>query len=308
MSSLDDLEARIREAKARCRDLKLEQLRGPVAEKRIRRVQPDETLEKLISGFTELSFVRELVENSVDAGATRIDVSTDWEEMSPDGPGVLRIFVQDDGSGMDREAIDTRLTRLFSDPSRPGRHGIGFVSVFAFQPEAVIVDTGEWRVLFHGSREKKFERIVSGCRLVGTRVVLIKMLGSLADFMDLRERLSSVLRQVARYSEVPTFFEDVPLAESFSLTDAGVHQRVRSFELVVEPSAAPAGDFYARGILISRVAGPYRLFPPRVRFRLNHPDLHKSLEGFPGPEKTFLEGMRLVRRAADQLGGRKAPT
>lgn len=170
------------------------------------------------------------------------------------------------------------------------------------------MDSGEWRVFFHG-RDRKFERIVLDCRLVGTRVVLIKMLGSLADYTSLRERLSSVLRQVARYSEVPTYFEDAPLAESFSQTEAGVHQRVRSFELVVEPSAAPAGDFYARGILISRVAGPYRLFPPRVRFRLNHPDLHKSMEGFPGPEKTLLGGMRLVRKAADQLGGRKkAPT
>lgn len=112
MSSLDDLDRRIREAKARCGDLKPEQPRGPVADKRIRRGPPDETLEKLISRFAELSFVRELVENSVDAGATRIDVSTDWEEVSPDGPGIARIFVQDDGSGMDREAIDTRLAVL----------------------------------------------------------------------------------------------------------------------------------------------------------------------------------------------------
>jgi hypothetical protein len=79
---------------------------------------------------------------------------------------MMVIEVADAGEGMTREIIDNRLTRLFSsakegDYTKIGRFGIGFVSVFALDPEIVCVDTGRagehWRVVFR--RDRSFERI-----------------------------------------------------------------------------------------------------------------------------------------------------
>src|SRR5688500_16927376 len=94
------------------------------------------------------AFWRELVQNSIDAGATRIDASLIWEP--PEGPplplpqGTLRAQVADDGCGMSREVIERALLVLFrstkeGDPTKIGKFGVGFFSVFAVHPEAVIV-------------------------------------------------------------------------------------------------------------------------------------------------------------------------
>src|SRR5690554_8036960 len=62
---------------------------------------------------------------------------------------------------MDEHIIDTYLTQLFSsskedDLTKIGKFGIGFVSVFALNPRAVLVQTGRggeyWEVLFHEDR------------------------------------------------------------------------------------------------------------------------------------------------------------
>jgi len=87
---------------------------------------------------------RELVQNSIDAGSTRVDV---WMEYEPgDGHlGTIEIHVDDFGEGMDEAIIDGQLTQLFSsskenDLTKIGKFGIGFVSVFALEPAGVLVE------------------------------------------------------------------------------------------------------------------------------------------------------------------------
>lgn len=95
-----------------------------------------------------MAFWRELVQNSIDAGATEVHALLTWE--APDaagGAGELRASLIDDGSGMTREIIERALLVLFrstkeGDKSKIGKFGVGFFSVFAVGPEAVIVDTG----------------------------------------------------------------------------------------------------------------------------------------------------------------------
>ncbi|MBL8973739.1 MAG: ATP-binding protein, partial [Myxococcales bacterium] len=109
-----------------------------------------EALAGLVHQFADpMACFRELIQNAVDAGSTEIDVR--FEHVD----GRLVVHVDDYGEGMDRHIIDTKLTRLFSsskegDRTKIGRFGIGFVSVFALQPEVICVDTsraGEhWRV------------------------------------------------------------------------------------------------------------------------------------------------------------------
>src|SRR6202041_2426233 len=89
------------------------------------------------------AFLRELVQNGVDAGASAIDVTVATE------PGdLVTTSVADDGSGMTPEVIEGDLLTLFSsskegDPTKIGKYGVGFVSVLALGPSLVEVET--WR-------------------------------------------------------------------------------------------------------------------------------------------------------------------
>jgi len=117
----------------------------------------DDALQALVQQFSERSsFVRELIQNSLDAGAGRVEVRLSVER------GRLRIDVEDDGEGMDRDIIERYLLTLFrsskeKDLTKIGKFGIGFVSLFALAPELVVVNTGRdgvfYRVLFDEARE-----------------------------------------------------------------------------------------------------------------------------------------------------------
>lgn len=131
-------------------------------------------LDTLVAQFTDpFACLRELIQNALDAGSDGVEVNTRVEKNS----WVLE--VQDHGSGMDRATIDNQLTRLFSsskdgDLTKIGKFGIGFVSVFAIDPEAVCVDTSKagerWRVVFDKSRN--FTRVKLDEPMEGTRVRL----------------------------------------------------------------------------------------------------------------------------------------
>lgn len=127
----------------------------------------DDALDELVNQFSDpLSFLRELVQNAIDAGSHEVEITTSFETKGEAGTAV--IAVSDWGGGMSREIIETKLTRLFSsqkdgDRTKIGKFGIGFVSVFAIGPEIVCVDTardGEaWRVLFDETREFRLLRL-----------------------------------------------------------------------------------------------------------------------------------------------------
>lgn len=94
----------------------------------------------------ELAFYRELVQNAIDAGATRVDVHLRWDAID-DTHGTMRISVTDDGSGMTQDVVERALLVLFRstkerDPTKIGKFGVGFFSVFALGPEVVTVETG----------------------------------------------------------------------------------------------------------------------------------------------------------------------
>jgi len=102
----------------------------------------DETLEDLVAQFSDrYAFARELVQNSLDAGAARVELVFTWAD------GVLDVAFVDDGEGMDRATIEGYLLTLFrstkeDDLTKIGKFGIGFVSLFAMQPFEVVVTTG----------------------------------------------------------------------------------------------------------------------------------------------------------------------
>ena len=185
----------------------------------------DDALSTLVQQFSDpLACLRELVQNSLDAGSRQVDIAFEHED------GVACIHVDDYGEGMDRRIIDSRLTRLFSsakdgDMTKIGRFGIGFVSVFALEPDAVCVDTGRgaenWRILFNADRT--FTRIALDEPVDGTRVRIFKAMDA-PTFEALRDRARGVLTYWCKHVDGELYFDDDPIATPLAL-DADVQAR-----------------------------------------------------------------------------------
>ncbi len=177
-------------------------------------------------------FVRELVQNARDAGATRVRFDV---EGTPHGGE--RITVADDGGGMSLEHARRFLFTLYASSKRgrrdaAGRFGVGFWSVLRYEPDTVTVRScppgGDgWQVRLSGELEEA--EIGPAPVASGTEVVLERRLAG----GDTADRIRAAVRSGARL----------------------VRQRDRPdrpLEVVVDGRPAAAGD---------------ELVPPLVRFR-----------------------------------------
>jgi hypothetical protein len=176
----------------------------------------DQALANLVDQFARpLDFLRELAQNAIDAGTPRIDVYVAFTPpTSGDGEGVLRIGIDDYGEGMDEDTIDNQLTRLFSstkehDLTKIGKFGIGFTSIFAIRPEAVLLRTGRhgeyWELLFHPDRTFDKVRITEPVK--GTQISLFKRMRP-GEVERLVQEVRFVLGYWCEHSETPITFSD----------------------------------------------------------------------------------------------------
>jgi hypothetical protein len=199
-----------------------------------------DALDDLVNQFADpMSFFRELIQNSLDAGSSEVDVDIEFEPTSTDpNAGALIVIVRDYGEGMDRTIIDTQLTRLFSsskagDMTKIGKFGIGFVSVFAIEPEAVCVDTarsGEaWRVLFDRARNFKLLRLEQA--IEGTTVRIIKNT-TRADYEAFVVRAKQVVRYWCGHAQGEVRFGGEVLSQPFGLEAAIVVEYKDDFSTI----------------------------------------------------------------------------
>ncbi|CAN0333780.1 unnamed protein product, partial [Phaeothamnion confervicola] len=216
----------------------------------------NDTLEALVRQFSQpLAFLRELVQNSIDARSNRIDIEVGEAEE----PGMARIAVKDTGEGMTADIIDHSLTRLFAsskenDLTKVGKFGIGFVSVFAINPEAVVVDTGRdgenWRLIFHP--DKSFDKIALDEPTEGCQVTVYLKMGS-REVPDLARRCAETVRFWCRHCRVDIFMNGERLNEEFGFPEG--FQVRREFEgtriavQVVNSEKAFCG-FYNQGLTL----------------------------------------------------------
>lgn len=271
-----------------------------------------DALADLVDQFADpLVFLRELVQNSLDAGSPEVDVYTEFR-ASPEDParGVMVIGVDDYGAGMDRHIIDTQLTRLFSsnkdgDLTKIGKFGIGFVSVFSLRPDAVCVDTsrgGEhWRILFRGDRS--FVRIAREHPVDGTKVQVIKA-GTREEHAGIARRAEATLRYWCKHVAGTVRWHDEDIAEPFDL--AGALCRVRHEEdglrVVVGylPDGVATHGFYNRGLTLLEGRGA-SLLPelPDVAFKVDSRRLEHTLaRNDVMRDESFDRVMELVRGLA----------
>ena len=168
-------------------------------------------VEELVHQFTDpFAFYRELIQNSIDAGSSRIEVSLSYRPSPKEG--LLLVSVCDWGEGMNRDVIENYLVTKFrstkeNDLTKIGKFGIGFVSIFACKPDVVTVDTGRdgefWRVLFRA--DTTWELLKLPDPLEGTRVTLHKAMGP-QDYDQFVEKSKASLLRWCRHSDVDVTF------------------------------------------------------------------------------------------------------
>lgn len=154
------------------------------------------------------AFLRELVQNGIDAGATALEVMV---ERSVDG--IVTTSVTDDGCGMSRDVIEGPLLTLFSSSKegqtgKIGKYGVGFVSVFALEPDEVQVTT--WRGgacwILRLFKDHSYELSRGAPRSgSGTTVALIKQAaaGQERSFADHEALALEALRTWCRHAACP---------------------------------------------------------------------------------------------------------
>jgi hypothetical protein len=202
----------------------------------------EQALNNLVDQFARpLDFLRELVQNALDAGSPRIEVRTDYNSAQ----GVFVLSVTDFGHGMTREIIDRQLTRLFAsqkqgDLTQIGRFGIGFASVFSLRPDDVWVTTGRigesWEV--HFDAERTFTVTALETPVVGTVVTLSKRMDSNTAQRTQRQA-AYVLAYWCEHSERPVvLYEDGVKPSPDTVSDdpfASFAQPIQSLKTVSRP-------------------------------------------------------------------------
>lgn len=275
----------------------------------------EEALNDLVRQFSDrYAFVRELIQNSLDANASRVDIALRWEPEA----GRLVLAVHDDGEGMDRETIEGYLLVLFrstkeEDRTRIGKFGIGFVSLFALEPEEVLVDTGRdqvWhRVIFDAQRRYTLLRMDEPRE--GTTVTLHLRRGRAQALHDALSARESAVRW-CRYAEaqITTAAEGfgtegwppTPIAQPFALNlPVVVEERGDGFHALLGPARVPSAGFYNHGLTLWEGGGELL---PGVSFKVKGRHLEHTLTRDNvrrGP--AFDEVMRRLRQAAEERLG-----
>ncbi len=292
----------------------------------------DVALDTLIYQFSDrMSFYRELIQNSLDAGSSSIEIDFEFTPAEPTAPvepaqgaepdepaeaieplGGMVIQVDDFGEGMDREIIEGRLTRLFSsskdgDLTKIGRFGIGFVSVFAIEPEAVVLDTargGEsWRVVF--DEQRAFVIYAMDEPVDGTRIRIYKSVIR-ADYDAFVARSREVVQHWCRHAKAEILFRGESVNRPLELdSPCWVHHQEKGTEVVLGyPVDGKAFcGFYNRGLTLYEGTDQYL---PDLAFKIDSRYLEHTLSRDQVvQEEHFLKAMAIVRGlAAKELPAR----
>lgn len=258
------------------------------------------------------AFLRELVQNGIDAGATAIEIRID----RGDGASLpTTTTVIDDGCGMTLEVMEGPLLTLFSsekegDLTKIGKYGVGFISVFALDPEEVEVvtfrDNRAYLLRLHVDHRYAIEEAPPRPGS-GTRVTLVKRMEEAAFKLHV-EQARTALRRWCRHAERPIHLHvpgllgeamptptrvDVPFTVAAAIT---VTARIEDETFVVGPSAGahlvappPVGEasepeygetfagFYNRGLTLFETTSAVHRELAGIRFKVKSPRLSHTL-------------------------------
>jgi molecular chaperone HtpG len=243
------------------------------------------------------AFVRELVQNGIDAGASRLRVRA--RHLG----GVGMFSVEDDGEGMTRDIIEGPLLTLFNsakdeDATKIGKYGVGFVSVFAIDPDDVVVETWRREGAFQLTilPDHSYELAVSDARPESGTIVTLQKRMSLEAFDDHQEHIAEALEHWCKHARVPiAWLVDAEGAEPRRIrvdralsvaSSLAVDEKLEDMRIVVgagggethEDAATTStfAGFYNHGLTLYETSAPF----PRlagVHFKVDSPALSHTL-------------------------------
>jgi hypothetical protein len=178
-------------------------------------------------------YIRELVQNAVDAGASEVKITLGRDERS----GYGTICVEDNGNGMDIETVRHYFLKLFEsskekDLSTIGRFGVGLVSVFMQDPELLQVETAKrghdpLKLLIgkvkYGAPGKILKPKQSSVGK-GTKLTLYVKLDE-KQMDDVRTNLREELDSYCAYLPTPILFEGEAINKEFDI-DAPIKVKI----------------------------------------------------------------------------------
>ncbi|MCE1245441.1 MAG: ATP-binding protein [Firmicutes bacterium] len=221
----------------------------------------EDVLNNLVEQFSDVyCFYRELIQNSIDAGSNRVDVKLEFIPPEKDGgDGVITINIDDYGEGMNKRIIETQLTRLFSsskedDLSKIGKFGIGFVSVFAIKPQAVIIDTSrdgeDWRIMF--KENKEFDLFRRDYPVEGTKVKIIKS-GNKKFYDHFLRKSKETVVFWCKHTEAEIWFQNEKINQPFELDSVlSIREKSQKAEIIAGyvNEDIPFFGFYNQGLTL----------------------------------------------------------
>ncbi|MEX1368454.1 MAG: transglutaminase domain-containing protein [Nannocystaceae bacterium] len=264
---------------------------GPSATDRSRAFRERARLEADRYGPDPWIFVRELLQNSRDAGASRVTLSVD-ETPGDEGP-LERVACYDDGEGMTFEHARRYLFALYASSkedrkNQAGKFGVGFWSILRFDPTAIVIRSqprnGQaWAVRLDGSLERA-EHVDPPAR-PGTEIVLVRPRRD----GRLEHRIYDAVWQSARYLHLrddtdrplPITVNDRSVNAEFALSAPSATFRSRSVRGVVGLGRAPRVELFCRGLRVRSAACLEDLVAPAgrhtARIRVQFPELPAGL-------------------------------
>jgi len=239
-----------------------------------------------------LDFIRELIQNAIDSGSNRVDITLEHlpkdsqhpalAGLPPSESGWALLCLEDDGEGMDERVIDEYLLVLFrsskeQDFTKIGKFGIGFVSVFALQPQRVRLHTargGEsWRLDFPSY--ERYDKYRVRTMREGTLVEVVKAVPR-AEYDQLCADARKAVTNWCRHSEAKLFFTDRTagvgpdlLSEPFDLPGGHTlryEEEGTALVLGFSGEEKPFCGFYNRGLTLEEGAEAHF---PGVEFKAN---------------------------------------
>jgi len=216
-------------------------------------------------------FLRELVQNSRDAGASLIEARLECDETEE------RLIFRDNGHGMDAADFSRYFLRLYAsskeqDERSVGFFGVGFWSVLLFTPDRIeVVSTrhGATNGIVVDCRARRAEVMAEPPAEPGTTITLTRAAktdpGTLRK--TIRERLSyyaAHVRPARGVDRLELMFEGAVLSRPLPVPpDHGEHFQTARFDGTLGFGPEPRVCLYQGGILIRDLASLDELIPSR---------------------------------------------
>jgi len=205
-------------------------------------------------------FVRELLQNARDAGATRVVFKVDEDDDR------TRVTCIDDGEGMSFEHARSYLFSLYASSkegnrNQVGRFGVGFWSILRFEPRRIVIASrtagaAAWAIAFDGDLERgeRWSPEIS----YGTRVILERAAGDGHDARRLRDAVWQNARYLHRRDDhdepLDIYVDGERLNAPFTLAPPSARFARGPVRGVVGLGQSPRVELFSRGLRVRAAA------------------------------------------------------